>query len=1063
MKKNNKILALAETRKGMYYLCSHSQQMYDYVEENKDKEIFFKYESDSDILEKWHKRLGHMSSNTIRDMILHKTVLGMPDEVPKIKSNDCVHCTMGKQSRTPIKGSLQRRDQSIMSLEVGDEIHSDQAGPMTPTSHYGSKYIVEFIDGASRLGFLYGVKSLTETIEKYKIMKMIFSTHLSKKIKTFICDGHGTYDCMEFEKVLQQDGTMIKIRAPYEPRQNAVAERRIRTLFEMARTLLLDAGIPQIYWEDAIMHANFIRNRVPTKILKGMTPFEKFWGRKPDVKWLRPFGSLCYVLIPDGLRKRKFDAKAEPAVVLGMSSKHSAYKILMLGSRKIKISKDVRFYENIFPFRSSIKEIPFSTIDYDRKSERSNFPELTAETFNVGNQLEKKGSEVVVTPVELQADSDRTTNASNTTAQNTSSSILEGLGMTNIPSSEVPRMGEICTSFDFDKEMNDLVNNEKNPNIGGDVGIHSQEENVEKEDNDDGSHTPPVDFTFPRVSARSNKGVNNKIGHDYLMSLRTNNSTFEEDPKTLKKALKCPDKEEWIKGAKREFGTLNKLKTFAPITPELLREVETGEYKVHKTKSLATKKRDGDGKLIRHKVRTVVQGCTMTKGVEYDETFSPTARLSSVRLVTALAAQKCWNIEHLDVPNAYVQGDIDRTIITTVPEGWNEIIGSELGPDGSPCVLKKALYGTPHAGRLWNKVIHNFITNVLKFKRTVGEPSVYYKHGKGGSRIVLVLYVDDIIITGDDCDEKSKIIQTLIDQWDIQSQGPLKFALGISFEQNEGIIRMHQKAFIDKIMTVYKMKNCKGSNVPMQPGWRPSMEDSAKSDDAKKEMAKIPYREAVGSLLYLALGTRPDIMYPVAALARYCQCPGRAHWTALKKIIQYLKQTRNNSLNYSKGQPLVLDAYSDSSYNDDPDKGKSTCSYIVRLAGSVIAWKSKLSKGVPQSVMEAEIIATNLCARELMWSQYLLKEVLGEKEINNGIIYCDNNPAISHTKDHKVSDRSKHIRPKYFYVRELVDKKEISVVYVKSSENLADIGTKALNLSQLSYLSTGMGLTVKHQ
>ena len=130
----------------------------------------------------------------------------------------------------------------MMALNVGDEIHSDQAGPITPVSHYGSRYIVEFIDGASRMGFLYGVSSLTMTMEKYKVVKMIFSTHLKKKIKVFICDGHGTYDSAEFNKELQDDGTIIKIRAPYEPRQNAITERRVRTLVEMSRTLLLDSA-----------------------------------------------------------------------------------------------------------------------------------------------------------------------------------------------------------------------------------------------------------------------------------------------------------------------------------------------------------------------------------------------------------------------------------------------------------------------------------------------------------------------------------------------------------------------------------------------------------------------------------------------------------------------------------------------------------------------------------------------------------------------------------------------------------------------------------------------------
>ena len=177
----------------------------------------------------------------------------------------------------------------------------------------------------------------------------------------------------------------------------------------------------------------------------------------------------------------------------------------------------------------------------------------------------------------------------------------------------------------------------------------------------------------------------------------------------------------------------------------------------------------------------------------------------------------------------------------------------------------------------------------------------------------------------------------------------------------------------------------------------------------------------------------------------------------LKKIMKYLKKTQDLSLRYEKGSQVYLDGYSDSSFNDDPDKGKSTCSFTVALSDSTIAWKSKLSQGVPQSVMEAEIIAQCMCAKELVWCQHLLKEILGGPQLK-GVLHCDNDPAISHTMNHKVSDRSKHIRPKYFYVRELVDKDEISVVGIATSENVADIGTKALDWSQLSYLRSKLGL-----
>jgi hypothetical protein len=212
---------------------------------------------------------------------------------------------------------------------------------------------VEFIDVGSRFAFVFGIKSLDLIVQKYIVLRNLLNTQLNIKVKLFHSDGHGSYTSSLFASILAEDGTMHKMRSPYSPEQNAIAERRIRTIVEMAHTMLLHSNVPANCWEDAVSHANYIRNRVATRVLRNCTPYEKLWKRKPDLQWLKPFGCLVYVLVHKSFRDGKFDATSVPGVLLGISELHSGYKVLLLSDRSVKVARDIRFYEETFPYRQN--------------------------------------------------------------------------------------------------------------------------------------------------------------------------------------------------------------------------------------------------------------------------------------------------------------------------------------------------------------------------------------------------------------------------------------------------------------------------------------------------------------------------------------------------------------------------------------------------------------------------------------------------------------------------------------------------------------------------------------
>jgi len=169
-------------------------------------------------------------------------------------------------------------------------------GLISPTSVNGNRFLILFIDGGSRLAFLFATSSLDKTFDMYMRVRNIYNTQLKKKVKKFVSDGHATYTSKTFEAQFMKDKTVISIQTPYCPQQNSIVERRVRMMIEMGRTLLIQSGMPPTYWEEAALHSNFMRNRV-LRVMKKMTPYEKFWRKRPDLRWVHPFGCLTYFLI----------------------------------------------------------------------------------------------------------------------------------------------------------------------------------------------------------------------------------------------------------------------------------------------------------------------------------------------------------------------------------------------------------------------------------------------------------------------------------------------------------------------------------------------------------------------------------------------------------------------------------------------------------------------------------------------------------------------------------------------------------------------------------------------
>ena len=442
-------------------------------------------------------------------------------------------------------------------------------------------------------------------------------------------------------------------------------------------------------------------------------------------------------------------------------------------------------------------------------------------------------------------------------------------------------------------------------------------------------------------------------------------------------------------------------------------------------------KRNSDGSINKYKARLVAKGYVQQHGIDFEEVFAPVARLETIRLLISVAATNGWEVHHLDVKTAFLHGELNEIVYVTQPEGF-EVKGSE----GKVYKLHKALYGLRQAPRAWNNKL-NQILQGLKFKKCSKEPTVY-RRTVNNELLVVAVYVDDLFVTGANARIIGEFKKEMASKFDMSDLGRLTCYLGIEVEQYEGRITLNQRRYALKILEDSGMKNCNISHIPMEPGMKLSRADDELDIDA------TTYRRNVGCLRYL-LHTRPDLSFAVGVLSRYMHQPKESHGAAMKHCLRYLQGSTSYGLVFTRAAPEIprLVGYSDSSHNVDPDDGKSTTGHIFYLGENLITWCSQKQETVALSSCEAEFMAGTEAAKQAIWLQELLSEVT-EQPCEKVVIKIDNQSAIALSKNPVFHGRSKHIHSRYHFIRECVEKGQVSVVHVSGDKQKADILTKAL-------------------
>ena len=519
----------------------------------------------------------------------------------------------------------------------------------------------------------------------------------------------------------------------------------------------------------------------------------------------------------------------------------------------------------------------------------------------------------------------------------------------------------------------------------------------------------------------------------------------KDDPTTYDEAISDIDSSKWLEAMKSEMDSMYSNQVWDLVDPpEGI--VPIGNKWIYKRKI------GPDGKVETFKARLVAKGYRQREGVDYEETFSPVAMLKSIRILLAIAAHYDYEVWQMDVKTAFLNGYIEEHIFMDQPKGFESKDKSKV------CKLKRSIYGLKQASRSWNLRFDEAIKS-FDFIKNEDEPCVYKK--VSGSKIAfLVLYVDDILLIGNDVGMLTTVKVWLSKTFSMKDLGEATYILGIRIyrDRSKRLIGLSQSLYLDKVLKRFNMLDSKRGLLPVRHGIHLSKAMSPKTPEEREKMAKVPYASAIGSLMYAMLCTRPDIAYAVSITSRFQSDPGLEHWVAIKNILKYLRRTKDLVLVYG-GNGLKLDGFTDSDFQSDVDDRKSISGYIFTCNGGAVSWKSSKQSTTADSTTEAEYIAASDAAKEAVWIRKFVTELGVVPSISSPLaLHCDNNGAIAQAKEPRAHQKSKHIERRFHIIREIVGRGDIAMQKVASADNVADPLTKAMTQQQLDKHLEKMGL-----
>jgi len=954
----------------------------------------------------WHARLGHP----------HVRALSLMLPGVMVKNNDCEACILGKHCKTVFQKS------NTIYENCFDLVHSDVwTAPCLSRDNY--KYFVTFIDEKSKYTWITLIQTKDRVLDAFKNFQSYVSNHYNAKLKIFRSDNGGEYTSHTFKQHLAQHGILHQTSCPYTPQQNGVAERKNRHLMEVARSMMFQTNVPKRHWSDAVISACYLINRIPTRVLSDQSPFEVLNKTKPRLDHLRVFGCLSFVLIPGEMRN-KLEAKSTRAMFIGYSTTQKGYKCFDPQRRRVIVSRDVKFMES----RGYYDEKRWDELkDLSQSTDKATSLRLILEGLGINiSQDQKKQDDKKHEAEEASGQSNLDHEGGNETEDHS-----EGE-----EASETPNQGQTEGNESGEEIVNQSPSQEEEER-------EVQAEEVVPLRRSTRIRKDPSNWVNTRVYFNAQAVEHPSQAVCTFAEFPEEHCTFmvslDESfvPRTYEEAM---EHDLWKESVGDEADAMIRNDTWYES------ELPKGKKAVS-SRWIFTIKYLANGKVDRRKTRLVARGFTQTYGEDYIDTFAPVAKLHTIRIVLSLAVNLKWELWQMDVKNAFLQGELEDEVYMYPPPGLEHLV-----KPGNVLRLKKAIYGLKQSPRAWYNKLSTTL-NGRGFRKSELDHTLFTLTTPSGI-IAILVYVDDLIITGSDKDGIQATKDFLKSVFDIKDLGEMKYFLGIEIcRSKEGLFMSQRKYTLDLLKDAGKNGE-KTAKMPLEDGYKipreGEIEDSKPFNDPKL------YRKLVGKLIYLTI-TRPDICFAVNQVSQHMQVPKEHHWRMVDRILSYLNGSPGQGVWLGCNGSTEVVGYCDADWAGDRADRRSTTGYCTFIGGNLVTWKSKKQKVVSCSSAEAEYRAMLKLTNELVWIKGILKH-LSIEQSTPMTMHCDNQAAIHIATNSVFHERTKHIEVDCHKVRQMIVLGVILPCYTRSEDQLADVFTKAARQKTMESIHIRLGL-----
>ncbi|GJZ90439.1 putative RNA-directed DNA polymerase [Tanacetum coccineum] len=673
--------------------------------------------------------------------------------------------TCNSEGTKPVANMAYKEDEEVK--EKGDYILPGG------TKVNGALYVPDFkctLLSVSRLShdlyravWVFLIKHKSEASKRLMDFHKMVEVQFEKQIKRIRCDNGGEFTSNNMLNFYNEKGILLETTCPHTPQQNGVVERKHRHLLETARALMFDANLPKQFWGECILTAAYVINRLPSKVIKNKTPFELLFNQKPDYEFLRVFGCLAY-FTNTNTKGDKFEERGKPRVFLGYLSGTKGYKILDLETRKIIVSRNVNFYEQKFPFKN-IEEINKDCIEE---------PIICHDCHCHDEPILAQNKEQNPMEQDPQMDHDQTNepNGPHETDDGDETGQINDEGQPN--------------NDEFER-------NESNEGAEAQAETRPTRTRTQPSRFKDFVVQVPPSVKHPtstsnQVTSTVRYPISNFVSYD---KFSTNHKAFlaaitnNDEPKCFKQAAQDA---RWREAMQKEVKALEKNGTWTlEYLPEGKRAIDSKwVYKI---------KFKPNGEVERYKARLVAKGFTQMEGVDYHDTFAPVAKLVTVRTLLAIAVKRDWIIHQLDVNNAFLHGDLDEEVYMKIPQGFSNDNETRV------CRLRKSLYGLKQASRNWYHKFTTFLRS-LNFRQSKADHSLFI-YEAGSIMVVVLIYVDDVIITGNNLTKIQETKKQLDGEFNIKDLGLLKYFIGMELAKTKDGLVLSNENIRDPVLTAY--------------------------------------------------------------------------------------------------------------------------------------------------------------------------------------------------------------------------------------------------------------------